>query len=224
MTILIRASRALIAKTKIVISNLIYGYRVKQWIKDKGDEELRINYKLNKNSIVFDVGGYLGDWSDAIYNKYRCRIFVFEPVKEYFHKITQRLRKISKIQVYNFGLGEKDIRKSIYKMDNSSSFYKKDSYTEKEICKIRDIKKFIIKNNLKKINLIKINIEGGEYDLLDKMIDSNLIHMFENLQIQFHRFMPNAKLRRKEIQNKLVKTHYLTYNYSFIWENWKKKQ
>jgi hypothetical protein len=33
------------------------------------EEKLRYNYKLNKNSLVFDVGGYQGDWSAGIYQK-----------------------------------------------------------------------------------------------------------------------------------------------------------
>jgi len=79
-----------------------------------------------------------------------------------------------------------------------------------------------LERKVKHINLIKINIEGGEYELLEKMIISNLIKRFDNIQIQFHRFIANAFTKRRLIQKGLSKTHYLTYNYPFIWENWKK--
>ena len=36
------------------------------------------------------------------------------------------------------------------------------------------------------VDLIKINIEGGEYELLEAILDNNLAKAFDNLQIQFH--------------------------------------
>lgn len=75
-------------------------------------------------------------------------------------------------------------------------------------------------NNIKHIDLIKINIEGGEYDLLEHLLDANFVEQIENLQIQFHDFVENASARMKKIQNRLEKTHYLTYHYPFVWDNW----
>jgi hypothetical protein len=39
-----------------------------EWYKVKGDDTFRLNYPLNKDSIVIDLGGALGDWSMPIYN------------------------------------------------------------------------------------------------------------------------------------------------------------
>ena len=53
----------------------------------------------------------------------------------------------------------------------------------------------------------------------------NAISIFKNLQIQFHDFIiDNAEERMKNIQNKLSKTHEITYQYNFVWENWKIKE
>ncbi|MBA7576805.1 hypothetical protein ES708_18647 [subsurface metagenome] len=43
--------------------------RVVQWFEIKGDETLRLDYNLDKNSIVFDIGGYKGQWSSEIFSK-----------------------------------------------------------------------------------------------------------------------------------------------------------
>ena len=69
---------------------------------------------------------------------------------------------------------------------------------------------------------MKINIEGGEYDLLDRLITTGLVGKIDNIQVQFHEFVPNAKERMQNIQKKLSKTHTPTYQYEFIWENWKR--
>jgi hypothetical protein len=41
-------------------------------------------------SIVFDLGGYHGEFAEKIYNKYQCSIYVFEPVKEHFNIIRSK--------------------------------------------------------------------------------------------------------------------------------------
>ena len=82
---------------------------------------------------------------------------------------------------------------------------------------------FLNEHNIRSVNLIKINIEGGEYDLLEHIIDSGEISIFENIQVQFHDFVPHASERMLKIQKELIKTHYLTYQYEFVWENWKRK-
>jgi hypothetical protein len=53
------------------------------WYEIYGDYTLRLDYDLDENSIVFDMGGYVGEWSEKIFAKYDSHIFIFEPVKEY---------------------------------------------------------------------------------------------------------------------------------------------
>ena len=38
-----------------------------KWVEDKGDETLRLDYSLTEDSIVFDLGGYRGDFAEAIH-------------------------------------------------------------------------------------------------------------------------------------------------------------
>ena len=50
-------------------------------------EDLRYEYNLNKDSVVFDIGGFDGTWAHNIYSKYSCNILVFEPVKSFYTNI-----------------------------------------------------------------------------------------------------------------------------------------
>ena len=194
---------------------------VQRWFADRGDETLRLNYQeLNDNSVVFDVGGYKGDFASNIFSKYCCNLYVFEPVKEYAQNIRDRFSKNPKIKVYTFGLGGKKENLPISISGDSSSIFKEGD--KKSIVDIICFKDFLIENNIDYIHLIKINIEGGEYELLNHILETGLIYRIENLQIQFHNFVPNAKILRENIRQKLQKSHHLTYNYNFVWENWKK--
>lgn len=190
------------------------------WFRDNGDETLRLRYPLSENSVVFDVGGYLGKWSNKIVERYNPRVYIFEPVPEYFSKIKFRFKDNPKVSAFNFGLSNRTSNEIISIDKDSSSVHKKTN--KQATIKIEDITAFISKNKIKRINLIKINIEGGEYDLLKGMIDSGSIKKCDDIQIQFHNFYPCAKKLREEIRKALAKTHFLTYDYPFVWENWRR--
>lgn len=70
---------------------------------------------------------------------------------------------------------------------------------------------------------MKINIEGGEYNLVKKLIDSDLIEKIKYLQIQFHNFVENSEQKRQNLRFKLTRTHIEMWNYEFVWESWRLK-
>jgi len=43
---------------------------LQRWFRDNGDRTHRINYDLDRDSIVFDLGGFEGSWSADIFEKY----------------------------------------------------------------------------------------------------------------------------------------------------------
>lgn len=193
----------------------------KKWIKDKGSETLRLDYdELDEHSIVFDIGGYKGQWSSDIFSEYLCQIYIFEPIREYASAIKKRFKKNSKIHVYFFGLSDKNKKTGIAVEEDSSSIYKKGQKSAE--IEIVNIVEFLKSNNIQHIDLMKINIEGVEYDLLDTLIQSGFIRNIRNIQVQFHDFVENAESRMKKVQSELSKTHKLTYQYLFVFENWKR--
>ena len=210
------------SKIKQDKSSSIQSLRCVKWFEDKGDETLRLNYPLNENSIVFDIGGFKGEFARDIYCKYNSAIYVFEPVPEFYGWIVEKFVNNSKVKVFNFGLGSRNHKTQITLNDNSSSLYTKgDNSINIEIKSFND---FINDYHISKINLAKINIEGSEYDLLESIIEAGNISKIQNIQVQFHDFIiDNAQERMRSIQKKLTLTHKLTYQYEFVWENWRLK-
>ena len=194
---------------------------VDQWSEDRGDETLRLNYDLDEHSMVFDLGGYEGQWASDIFSRYCSTIHIFEPVADFAKRTEQRFRGNQKIFVHDFGLAKTDGSADIAVNGTDSSLYKKGN----ELVPGRFVEAiaFMHKNNIKKIDLMKINIEGGEYDLLEHLIETDFVHNIGNIQIQFHDFVLKAQHRMAMIQKKLQKTHSLTYQYLFVWENWRLK-
>lgn len=196
---------------------------VDKWFADKGDETLRLYYEnLNAESVVFDLGGYKGQWASDIFAKYCCQIHVFEPVPTFYEKITQRFQHNKSIKVHPFGLAAQTQSMAIDLCEDGSSMFKDNSETSIE-GSLMSVTEFWEKEGVEKINLMKINIEGGEYELLEVLIQNKIINSIDNIQVQFHDFIPNAYARMRLIQEALSVTHELTYQYEFVWENWRKK-
>lgn len=195
---------------------------MRKWFRDGGDTTFRLNYPtLKSSSIVLDVGGFKGEWADNIYKKYSPSIFVFELVKQYYEIIQEKFSENEKVSSYPFGLSNANKNMDIALQEDGSSTIKIDS-DNIEKADLIDVFEFFENEGFEDVGLMKINIEGGEFDLLNRMIEKGLIGKCENLQIQFHDFFPEARELREKIRGELSKTHKLTYDYYFVWENWER--
>jgi FkbM family methyltransferase len=198
---------------------------ITRWFRDEGDYFYRLEYNLNQNSIVIDLGGYKGQFASDIHSKYLCKVLVFEPIKSYFELIQDRFKKNSYIDAFNFALGEKD-KADFFYMDNDGTSINNRSRignSQKQEVIFRDIETFFKEKNITSVDLIKINIEGGEYELLEYILDKDLAKVFKNIQVQFHKYIINSDEKMLSIQKKLEKTHVINWQYRFVWENWVKK-
>lgn len=193
---------------------------VKRWLSDGGDSSLRFNYDLNEQSIVLDLGGYKGQWASDIYARYNCRIMIFEPVRLFAEKIKKRFERNFKIEVFCFALGASQRRETVTLGDDGTSVYRNGS--SKEMIQFEDVVTFFDEHGISEVELMKINIEGGEYELLPKMIEAGLVRSIKNIQIQFHDIDSVSEKRMRQIRSDLLKTHVPTYQYEFVWENWER--
>ena len=194
--------------------------RVQEWYRARGDQTLRLNYDLGPDSMVIDVGGYEGQWASDIYGKYRCKVHVFEPVEKFAHAIGERFERNPSVLVHAYGLGGRDTTVEFEELADRSSIFSKGRGKTVRV-PIRQAAKVFDELGLSRIDLIKINIEGGEYELLQHFVDTGWISRISSLQIQFHDFVPDAKNQMSRIQEQLRRTHDLTWGFPFVWENWR---
>ena len=187
---------------------------LKKWYKANDEGDLRYKYKLDANSIIIDGGAYNGKWAIEMYNRYKCTIHCYEPVKSMFEVLKNATSKFPGIKPYCQALGNNDRQEIIYVNKDGSSMFNKSSQTEK--ISVIDINKATNKKN----SLLKLNVEGSEYEILEKLVENDMLNRFDNLQIQFHRDVPRFNDRRNAIRKALSKTHKEEYNFEFVWESW----
>ncbi len=191
---------------------------VQRWYSDGGDEGFRYDYDLSSDSLVIDLGGYKGQWASDIYARYTCRVLIFEPVKEFAEKIERRFKNNPRIEVFHLALGA-NRRQAIIALGDDGSSVCRNSLA-KETIQFEDVAEFFIKHNIKSVDLMKVNIEGGEYELLPRLFKAELVKRIKYIQIQFHDVEAGSETHMKEICRELSKTHRPTYQYKFVWENW----
>ena len=189
----------------------------------KNGQNLLYDFNLQKTNTIIDLGGYVGDWTYEIFKRFNCRIFIFEPCSEYYDQIEKRFKMNSQIKPIMAGLGSSNKKQKIFKDGVSSSVYGDFNNSEIEIIEIINAKEFFEENSINRIDLLKINIEGGEFELLEFLIEEKLVDKIDNILVQFHEnLIENANLRMAKIQSKLCETHRLTFQFPFVWENWKR--
>jgi FkbM family methyltransferase len=138
---------------------------------------------LTQNSCVIDLGGCVGDVSEYISDKYNSYIHCYEPNQRCFDILKKKFKKKKKIKIYNSavsnfsGKAKLYLSKLNYKNSNLIIFSQSSTLdsTKNNINKknFLNVKVENISNILKKFNyidLIKIDIEGTEYKILDALI------------------------------------------------------
>lgn len=192
-------------------------------------EEQRYEYPLNEDSVVLDVGAYEGTFAREIVRRYNCYVLMFEPIREYARKL--HVLESEKVRVYDIALGAEDRRNvPMAKCKDWSSIHRMDvEAVDIELVDVKDVR--AIFDSLRStgaagaVDLMKINIEGGEYDLLDRMLECDLLHRVKHLQVQFHEVGAGrlgAEVRRQSILGRLAVTHELEWCTPFVWESWRR--
>lgn len=200
-----------------------YREMVRRWYADGGDERFRFDYELHPESLVLDVGGYQGQWASDLYARRPCRILVFEPVTQYAEQIRNRFRHNPDIEVFDVALGG-TTRSEIIRILGASSSTHKARKSGEQTMRVVDVKDWLDQHGIENVDLIKINSEGGEFELLERMIETSLVPRVADIQVQFHKIAEDSTPRMEAIQRELAKTHELTYQYRYVWENWTRKK
>ncbi len=183
-------------------------------------ESDRYFYNLTPDSVIIDGGCYEGNFSLEISRKYACRILAFEPIALMANVAAARLIAYPKVNVYNLGIGGHSRAATFYHKGDSTGM-NSEGCTHEEV-KIHDIVEVLDEFGLSSVDLLKLNIEGMEYEVLERILDAGLAPRFKNLQVQPHAF-PGAEARWAAIKDRLSATHELEYDAPWCWSGWKLK-
>lgn len=179
-------------------------------------ESDRYEYPLTADSVALDCGVHQGTFAHMLHAKYGCRIIGFEPIAEFYRQSVERLQPFPKIAIRNVGVGATTRReRMVLKGDMTGIYADNPTAEEVQVVAIGGILA-----GLGDVDLIKINIEGMEFEVLESLLADGWASRLRNIQVQFHPIVPDCERRHAEIRRALLTTHHLTYDAPWCWENY----
>jgi FkbM family methyltransferase len=136
-----------------------------------------------------------------------------------FHaQCVARFAGMGNIKCLKFGLSDKGGCFDISESADASSFMRGNGARQQ--AELRPVTEMFAELGVNCVDLLKINIEGGEFEVLPALIEAGMIDRVRYFQVQFHNFVPGATAKLVAIRMALAKTHVEMWNYPFVWESW----
>jgi FkbM family methyltransferase len=185
--------------------------------------DILVNADLDAGSVVVDAGAYIGEWSETISQRYGATIHAFEPVPSAFKRMQRRLADHPNVHMHKLGLGADNERVTMSVDGPGSSMYASTGVFGSTDVEIRDVVDVFDELGLHEIDVLKVNIEGAEYDLLDRLAETDWLPRVRVLSVQFHEWHPHAYKRRRTARRNFRRSHEEVWNYPWVWELWRRK-
>lgn len=157
---------------------------------------------VDENSVCIDCGANIGQetipWAEK-----GAEVHAFEPHPECFRILMEKTAQYSKVHLYEKGVWHKNSKMNLYlrkgsgdaDISESSSLLKsksnvsESSYVEVEII---DLVEFI-KGMNKRTDVLKIDVEGAEVELVQKIIDTRIYEKIGLIVVETHEKIPEIE-------------------------------
>lgn len=161
---------------------------------------------LGHGDLVLDLGANVGEVSNFFLTK-NCTVKAYEANPVCIEFLNKRFQGNNNIQIFHKAVSNNDGEISFFIASNSlsSSIINRDEkYETTEIrCPSVNISSILSKSPIK-VKLIKMDIEGGEYDILDELLKPENIQKFEFCAVEVHYDkIPGLVKRHEDVVRKI---------------------
>jgi FkbM family methyltransferase len=167
---------------------------------------------LNQDSIVYSVG--IGDdisFDRELISRFGCDVFAYDPVPVAVDYV--RSSNIGQKFIFQpIGLSSKDGTDYFTAPDSKEESFKKSANIEGEGAHgfpVRRLKTLMDMNNHAYIDLLKMDIEGFEYEVIDDMLASDVLP--KCLLLEFHHFQRKDPQSTRDAVEKLKKAGFSSF-------------
>lgn len=166
------------------------------------------NYSFQNPSIVVDIGFNVG-MASLFFSKFEKveHVYAFEPIEQTLKKglVNIKLNPTyqNKITLFSYGLGAKNTTLRVnYDYEKKGNTIVNDN---QDLCETETVVEAVIKDASKELHSILVNLkdenvvvkmdcEGGEYDIISKWATDHLLEKINILLIEYHNNSPKEIL------------------------------
>jgi FkbM family methyltransferase len=166
-----------------------------------GDEDIyrtieRVRYESNKDEyIIFDCGAHVGGLSSMLARIDGAKVYAFEPLKQNYELLVENTRELGNVLCYKFAISQCEIGMESFHYDKAhtalSSLIKRNTQhhnfdmNQIEQVPATSLQYFCTQNNIEAIDMLKLDIEGAEFSVLQHSIEMVAKKKIKNIIFEF---------------------------------------
>ncbi|MBB2949619.1 MULTISPECIES: FkbM family methyltransferase [Sphingobacterium] len=175
---------------------------------------------LHPDAIVYSFGiGQDTSFDDAIIQKHNCHVHGYDPTPKSIEWIAQRSDLSPKFHFHPFGL-DKETRITHFNLPKnkehvSGSIINHQNVDENNMVEVqmKSLIDIVSENNHSYIDVLKMDIEGSEYCVIESILNSSI--EIRQILLEIHeRFFDNGIEKTKELLNSLHQHGYKVFGIS----------
>lgn len=148
---------------------------------------------LDSDSVILDLGGHLGQFSKILISQFDCVCYCIEALPSLYNQIPSDIPQLKK---FNYAISDSNGILEFAITEGAEGNYIKEignnnNKTQEIIdtLQVRSItlSEFLKQQNINRIDLLKIDIEGAEFEVFNS-IDNFLLSSIKQITIEFHDF------------------------------------
>lgn len=163
-------------------------------------------FEINHKDIVVDIGAHIGIFTimASCYAK-KGKVYAFEPFKENYTLLLEnvRLNKLKNVQAFNKAVSNKKDKIKFYvsqtKNKGFNSLQRLDKSQKEVFVEKISFKEFLKK--LPKIDFLKLDCEGAEYEILFSLSKKEL-EKIKKISMEFHNYGQHTGIDMAKFLNK----------------------
>lgn len=188
-----------------------------------GGNELLHALPVTTDDVVIDAGGFEGDWAAAMLVRFGCRVELFEPIPAFAEACRRRFARNDRVAVHEAALGAsaRTARFAIDSVASSEHTGRRGGTIKARVVDVADVVDRVRASN-GEVACLKLNIEGGEYEVLEQLAGCGALASCRSVLVQFHAQPEGWEERFRQAQAELGIVHRCAWRFPMVWELWER--
>lgn len=144
---------------------------------------------MDNLNVVLDIGANVGMFTNYIALRNAKTIHAIEPNQKAYEQLKKQFYYQHGVKLHKVGIDTEDCQKTLYTNNENStisSFLNKTSSDiSEELISMYRLRTFCKNQNLSKVDLIKMDIEGMEYGIFDSLSDTDIL-LCDRYLVEYH--------------------------------------
>jgi FkbM family methyltransferase len=193
------------------------------------EADILTDVDLPAGAVVLDVGAFEGHWARRVLDRAAARgsedlhLHAFEPELGAVAHLRSSFGDDARVAVHPYGLAGADREATMTFAGPGSTIFggraTPESFGTDEV-PLRDVADVLTELRIDTVAFAKINIEGGEFELIDRLHETGWLPRIGTVLVQFHEFAPHAHRGRRRNRRQLSASHRCTWCYPWVFERW----